>query len=305
LKHFINILDYSSEELKKILQISLDLKKRMKKGIPDQHMVGKRLMTIFEKPSTRTRVSLESAVVSLGGHAITQELSGDNRIGKREAPKDVAQVLSRYVDVIAIRTFAHSIVEEMAEYSSVPVINALSDQSHPTQVMADLLTMQEHMENIEGKKFVFVGDGNNVSRSLASVCGKLGVEFALCCPEGYEFDDEFMGYLRKSCPNVKFTLGNDIKEVVQGADVVYTDVWASMGQEDEGKIREKAFAPYQVNSDLMKHANDNCLVMHCLPAHRGHEITDDVIDSKTSVVFDEAENRMHIYRGLFVYLLSQ
>ncbi|MBN2712625.1 MAG: ornithine carbamoyltransferase [Planctomycetes bacterium] len=306
IRHFVNILDHSTEELEHILARASELKSRMKCGIQDRLMMGKTLAMFFEKPSMRTRVSLEVAASSMGGSAIcldTNEGPGA-RLGDRESIDDVARVISRYVDVISIRTFEHSKVEALAKFGSVPVINALSDYSHPTQAMADIMTMREHLGNTRGKTLVFIGDGNNVARSLASLCGKLGVRFVLGCPEGYGLDPEFVTSLKKICPDADFSEINDPVKAVKDAAVVYTDVWASMGQETERAKRLEIFKSYQVNSELMSKAPAGAKVLHCLPAHRGEEITAEVMESEASLVFDEAENRMHINRALFAVLVA-
>ncbi|MHC4870906.1 MAG: ornithine carbamoyltransferase [Planctomycetota bacterium] len=303
--NFINILDHSKEELHSLLDRCITLKKRMKQGIPDRILLGKTLMTIFEKPSTRTRVSLEAAASSMGANSMTQEMTEKSRLGKREAIKDVARVVCRYVDIIAIRTFEHENVEEFANYSDVPVINALSDYSHPTQAMADILTAKEHLGEIKGKKIVFIGDGNNVAYSLAAAAGKFDMAFSLIAPEGYEFSPESIDFLKSKNPDSTINVTNNIDSDITDADIIYTDVWTSMGQEDEYEKRMQTFKPYQVNEELLSKAPKHCKVMHCLPAHRDEEITDGVIESKQSIVFDQAENRMHLYRGLFGELLKK
>ena len=299
--HFVSILDHDEAWLEKVLASSSALKARMKAGIPDRKFMGKTLGMFFDKPSTRTLVSLEVAITSMGGAAI--DCSGETRLGQREAVNDVARVMSRYVNVVAIRTFGHEVVRKFAANATVPVINALSDYSHPTQAMADVMTMREHLGDTRGRKLAFIGDGNNVARSLASVCGRLGISFAIASPKGFELDEPFRMRLAKECPGMDFIETNDPAAAVKGADVVYTDVWASMGQEGESQERLRSFSAFQVNSSLMAKAPAGCLVMHCLPAHRGEEIADDVLESKASIVFDQAENRMHFYRGLFAELL--
>lgn len=304
MKHFINILDHSEEELTALLLRSKELKSRMKAGIPDRILLGKTLMTIFEKPSTRTRVSLEAAASSMGANSMTQEMS-TSRLGEREPIKDVARVISRYVDIVAIRTFEHENVEDFAKYSDVPVINALSDYSHPTQAMGDIITISEHYDDVKGKHIAFIGDGNNVAFSIAAAAARFGMAFTLICPEGYEFQDKDVKFLREKVPGQDFCITNKIDDRIKSADIIYTDVWTSMGQEDEYEKRKKIFQPYQVNGELLAKAPGHCKVMHCLPAHRGEEITDEVIESERSIVFDQAENRMHLYRGLFAELLSK
>lgn len=304
MKHFINVLDHDTDTLSRLLERCHTLKGRMGEGIHDRLLLGKVLLAYFEKPSTRTRFSLESAIASMGGYAICQDQPGGTRLGEREPIKDIARVVSRYVNIISIRTFAHSVVEELAEYGSIPVINALSDFSHPTQAMADIMTIEEHLGTAKEKHLVFVGDGNNVARSLAAVAGRLGMRFTLTCPEGYELDRHFREKLERECPNLDFTETHDPAAAVKTADIVYTDVWASMGQEEEAEERQRQFMPFQVNEKLMAGAPQGCIFMHCLPAHRGEESTDGVLESQQSVIFDQAENRMHFYRGLFVTLLG-
>lgn len=303
MKHFIDILDHTTDELLEILERAAVLKKRKRLGIPDRTMVGKTLGMYFDKPSLRTHVSLEVAMATMGGTAIYLSTFGQP-LGKRECIADQARVMSRFVDIISIRTFGHAIVREFAAYATVPVINALSDESHPTQAMADIMTFREYRGSFEGQMWVFVGDGNNVARSLAALCAKVGLGFRLACPRDYAFSEGFLESVRTACPGCRLEVTHDPVEAVRDAAVVYTDVWTSMGQEEESEVRKRVFRPYQVNAQLMAHAPKDALVMHCLPAHRGEEITDEVIDSPASVVFDEAENRMHINRGLFSYLLS-
>lgn len=301
MKGFINILDHDRDELEQILTRAAELKARLKAGIPDHGMRGKILAMYFEKPSTRTRFSLETAAVTLGGHAIHEN---NTRLGDREAVRDVARVVSRYVDLVSIRTFGHDILEEFAKYADVPVINALSDHSHPTQAMADVMTMREHLGDTRGKKLVYIGDGNNVALSLAALCGRLGIRFGISCPEGYGLSESTRTELLRECPDMDFSEEQNPKLALADADVAYTDVWVSMGMEEEAARRKAAFAPYQLNEELLRAAKQGCKIMHCLPAHRGEEITDGVMDAPESIVFDQAENRMHLYRGLFAHLMG-
>ncbi|MFH0910361.1 MAG: ornithine carbamoyltransferase [Planctomycetota bacterium] len=301
--HFISVLDHSTETLTRLLNRAAALKARRRAGIHDRLLLGRTLGMFFDKPSTRTRVSLEVAAASMGGYAIHQEGSA-SRLGAREPVQDVARVMSRYTDLIAIRTFGHDVVETFARYATVPVVNALSDYSHPTQAMADMLTLRERWGKLEGKKLVFVGDANNVARSLAAASGRLGLSFAIARPPEYGFEAAFLACLAKACPGMDFAETSDPAAAVGDADVLYTDVWTSMGQEAEAAERKKTFLPYQLNAALLGRAPKGCLVMHCLPAHRGQEITDEVLESPRSVVFDQAENRMHFYRGLFAELLE-
>lgn len=304
MKHFVSILDHSADELEIILQRSADLKSRRRAGIHDRIMMGMNLGMYFEKPSLRTRVSLESAMVSMGGGAINLDIRG-KPLGERESIKDQALVMSRYVDLISIRTFSHNVVETLAEWSSVPVINALSDYNHPTQAMADILTYREHVRNPGVGRLTYVGDGNNVARSLVSICAILAIPFTAASPKGYELDPDFMAIVKKLKPAADIAVTNDPYAAVKDAAIIYTDVWTSMGQEDEAAERRNIFLPYQVNSDLLAQAPDDVRVMHCLPAHRGDEITDEVMDSSVAIVYDQAENRMHINRGLFAVLTGR
>jgi ornithine carbamoyltransferase len=258
---------------------------------------------LFEKPSLRTRISFQVAMTDLGGTAIYVKPEDIGGIGKREPVKDMARVMSRYVTGIMARTFEHSTVTELAEYATVPVINALTDFSHPCQAMADVLTIKEHCEDFEGKKIAFIGDGNNVARSLAFACAKLGMTMVVASPAGYELDAESIEKANQlSADCVRQT--NDPDAAVQEADIIYTDTWVSMGQEDEKQKRQADFAGFQVNTELVKSAPDNVKIMHCLPAYRGLEITDEVIESPNSIMFDQAENRLHFQRALLKKLLS-
>ena len=268
-------------------------------------LAGRTLGMLFEKPSLRTRVSFEVAMNQLGGNNIFLGAS-EVQLGKREAVCDFARVISRYVDCVVARVFKHKHAAEIAKNSDVPVINALSDYAHPCQALADLWTMMEYLGKWEGTRLVFVGDGNNVARSLGFLCAKLGVEFTLCSPKGFGFDKTYLKRLEKCVENKKFKLrlGHDPKKLVPGADAVYADVWASMGQEKEAAERKKLFAPYQVNKKLMKLAKPGAIALHCLPAHRGEEITDDVMDGPQAAVYDQAENRMHTERSLLTLMLT-
>ncbi len=303
MKHFIDILDHTPDELAYVLERAAALKARRRDGIPDRPLTGRILGLLFEKPSLRTRVSLEAAAVSLGGSALFLSTNG-RPPEARESLADQARVLSRYVDAISIRAFSHDVITTFAAWSSVPVINALSDYNHPTQAMADMLTLREHLGTLADRTLAFVGDGNNVARSLAAACAKLEIPFAIASPEGYELSSSFVETLRSDCPGCRITITPDPAQAVREAAAVYTDVWASMGQEDEAEERRKQFAPYQMNAALLAGAPDDALVMHCLPAHRGEEITDDVLESSRSVVLDQAENRMHLNRALLTILVA-
>ncbi len=310
-RHFATVADLTDQEIQLVYEVSANTKTQVAQGIRGGQLAGRVLGMIFEKPSMRTRLSFEAAMIQAGGHAI--DIRGPEiGLGKREAAKDVAAVMSRYVDAIMIRTFAHENVEILAENSDVPVINGLSDSAHPCQALSDLFTVREklcspqgELGSLDGARLTFVGDGNNVARSLARLCGRLGVHFTLSAPAGHEFDEAFLATVAKESPSGQpVRTIPDPAEAVGNANVVYTDVWASMGQEKEAAARKKVFQPYQLNADLMSHAPDDALVMHCLPAHRGEEISDDVMDSSNSVAYDQAENRLHVQKGLLFFLLG-
>jgi ornithine carbamoyltransferase len=258
---------------------------------------------IFAKPSARTRISFETGIYQLGGYALYLS-PNDIGIGKREAVKDIAQVISRYNDIIMARLFAHQHMEELAKYATVPVINGLTDYNHPCQIMADIFTVKEHRKSLDNLKITYVGDGNNIANSWINLAAKLPMHLVICSPSGYEPDAATIEYAKKKGISTIEVLTDPIA-AVKDADVVYTDVWASMGQESEAAERRKIFLPYQINSKLMTHARKDALVMHCLPAHRGDEITDEVVDSPQSIVFDEAENRMHVQKAIIVKLLGK
>ena len=303
MKDFLSLTDCSVELLEDLLELSASLKSLYKGGSRDLCLAGKTLAMLFEKPSLRTRISFQVAMSDLGGTAIYVKPEDIGGIGKREPVKDMARVLSRYVTGIMARTFEHSTVTELAEYATVPVINALTDFSHPCQAMADVLTIREHCEDEEGKKIAFIGDGNNVARSLAFACAKLGMKMVVASPAGYELDAESIEKANQlSADCVRQT--NDPGTAVLDADIIYTDTWVSMGQEDEKQKRQADFAGFQVNAELVKSAPANVKIMHCLPAYRGLEITDEVVESPNSIMFDQAENRLHFQRALLKKLLS-
>ncbi len=286
-----------------ILDAAEDMKKR--RDMDFQPLKGKVLAMIFEKSSTRTRVSFEVGMIELGGFAVTLNTK-DLQMGRGETVADTARVLSRYVDGIMYRAYEHEMVMELAKHATVPVINGLDNFEHPCQIMADLLTVKEHLGKLKGIKMAYVGDGNNVCNSLMLGCAMVGMDLSCGCPKGYEPDP---GVVKKAKAIAKkngcqLNIVESPKEAAKGADVVYTDVWVSMGQEEEQKLREKIFKPYQVNADLMSVAHKNAIVMHCLPAHRGMEITDEVIDSTASVVLDQAENRLHVQKAIMVALMG-
>ncbi|MBD3178293.1 MAG: ornithine carbamoyltransferase [Candidatus Latescibacteria bacterium] len=300
-KDFISIRDFSREELLSIIELCERQKPEARNFTLKPTHPGRVLACIFHKPSLRTRISFEVAMMQLGGNSLylTDKEIG---IGSREAPKDVGEVLSRYVDAIEIRTFDQKMVTDLAKYATVPVVNGLTDLLHPCQVLGDIFTIREKLGDIEGKKVVFVGDGNNVSRSWLNASTRFDFKFVLCSPPGYQISDSFIEEARKD-GDCDFEWVEDPGEALNGADVVYSDVWASMGQEDEAKERVEKFRPYAVDDDMMAMANDSALFMHCLPAHRGLEVTDSVIDGRHSVVYDQAENRLHIQRAILALLI--
>jgi ornithine carbamoyltransferase len=302
-KHFLSIADLNRSEIEEIFELTKDLKEKTKKREPHKLLEGYSLAMIFAKPSARTRISFETGIYQLGGMALYLSPQ-DIGIGKREAVKDIARVISRYNDMIMARLFAHSDIEEMAAYASVPVVNGLTDYNHPCQIMADAFTIIEHRGKIEDLKIVYVGDGNNIANSWINFASRVPIHLVICSPSNYEPDKTTLENARKAgISNIE--LIHDPVEAVKDADVVYTDVWASMGQEAEAEQRRKIFMPYQLNSKLMSYAKKDALVMHCLPAHRGEEITDEVIESPQSIVFDEAENRMHVQKAIMVKLAGK
>jgi len=303
MKDFLCINDCSAQLLSELLRISAELKSSYKDGQRDLCLSGKVLAMLFEKPSLRTRISFQVAMTDLDGSAIYVKPEDIGGIGKREPVKDIARVLSRYVDGIMARTFEHSTVTELARYADVPVINALTDWSHPCQAMADVLTIEEHCGRIEGVKIAYVGDGNNVARSLAFACGKLGMKMVVATPSGYELDAETIETANQtSADSVRQT--NTPAEAVDDAEVIYTDTWVSMGQEEEKKKRVADFAGFQVDADLVKAAPAGVKIMHCLPAKRGFEITDEVTEMPNSIIYDQSENRLHFQRALLKKLMS-
>ncbi len=296
-RDFLAIPDFSRAELERLF----DLAERMRAGAyTAKPLAGKSLAMIFMKASTRTRVSFEVGTWQLGGHALFLS-PRDVQLGRGEPIADTARVLSRYVDGIMIRTFAHAEVEELARYADVPVINGLTDLLHPCQILADLLTVRQHLGGYAGKKVAWVGDGNNMANSWINAAYRLGFELALACPEGYDPDPDI---LRRARGAAKVTVVRDPREAVEGAHVVNTDVWASMGQEEEQKVRERAFAGYQVDAALMGGASRDAIFLHCLPAHRGEEVAADVIEGPQSRVWDEAENRLHVQKAIMAVLMG-
>jgi len=300
-RDFLHITDFSSEEIKETFELAKKVKRYVKEGKEYLPLKGKTMAMIFAKPSARTRVSFETGMTQLGGHAIFLG-PNDIGIGKREAIKDIARVISRYDDIIMARLFDHAHILELAEYSSVPVINGLTDLNHPCQVMSDIFTVLEHRGNLDNLKVAFVGDGNNVANSWINLAARLSMHFVLASPCGYDPDPVILENSRNIGLSTIETVHNPV-DAVKNADVIYTDVWASMGQEAEKEKRMKDFLPFQVNGELIKHAKPDVKIMHCLPAHRGDEITDEVIDSPNSIIFDEAENRMHVQKAIILKLM--
>lgn len=302
MRHLLTLKDLTTAEIEEILSISKALKEDLKRGIRAPLYPSTVMGMIFQKQSLRTRVSFETAMTHLGGHAIY--LSNDVDFGKREPIRDFARVMSEMVDLVMIRAKSHADVVEFAEYASVPVINGLTDYSHPCQALADLMTLRELVGDTAGKKVAWVGDANNVALSLAFICGKLGLKFSMATPEGYRFSDEILQEIHENAPDADFSVTADAVEAVTDSAAVFTDVWVSMGQEAEKAQREKDFADYQVNAALMKHC-PQAYFMHCLPARRGFEVTEDVIDGPQSVTIQEAGNRLHAEKGAIVWLLRQ
>ncbi|MBI5042932.1 MAG: ornithine carbamoyltransferase [Nitrospirae bacterium] len=301
----LTIHDLTTEEIEDILTLSAELKEKQKNRQMDCPLIGRTLGMFFEKPSTRTRVSFEVGVYQLGGQAIALPVS-DLQIGRGETIADTAKVLSRYIDAIVIRTFEHKIVEEWAEHSAIPVINGLTDLHHPCQALADVFTIKEKKGNIKGLKLIYIGDGNNVAHSLIEICAKTGIDISLACPKGYEPDKKIVKSAIEDANKhgSKIEILSNPQNAAMDADVLYTDVWASMGQEKEHKKRLKIFKDYQLNKKLLKVAKPDALVMHCLPAHRGEEITEDVLEGTNSVIFDQAENRLHTQKAVMVRLMT-
>ncbi len=302
-KDLLSISDVTAEEFERIMDLALKIKHDIRAY--GSVFEGRTAALIFDKPSLRTRVTFEVAMNQFGGKSLY--IPGkDISLGKRESIADGARNLSRWVDVIIMRTFGHEIIEELAVYASIPVVNALTDLEHPCQALAHMLTLKEALDNLDGKRIVFIGDGNNVAHSLMLLAPLAGMDFTMCCPEGYEPDETIEVKAKRSAASYgrSYNLERDPVHAVTNADVIYTDVWASMGQEDETKERSKIFSSYQVNSDLITLAKQDCLVSHCLPAHRGEEITSEVLDGPQCIAFDEAENRLHVQKAVLYKLMS-
>jgi ornithine carbamoyltransferase len=303
MRHLLTLADLTTVEIERIFSISEDLKAKFAAGLREPLLPGRVMALLFEKPSLRTRASFEAGMAHLGGSAMF--LSGDTGFGKgRESLADFGRMLSEYVDVIVIRANKHKTVTQVAEHSSCSVINGLTDFDHPCQALADLFTIRELVGKLEGHTLAWIGDANNVARSLAVGCGKLGLKMVMATPKKYQWTAEETAWIKTHSPNLDLTVTEDPAEAVRDAVAIYTDIWASMGFENEKEARHKAFASYQVNAKLMSHAQRGAFFMHCLPAHRGEEVTDEVLDGPQSVVVQQAANRMHAQKGLLAWMLG-
>jgi ornithine carbamoyltransferase len=304
-KHLISIHDLSRDEVKEILELARDLKERQRRRVAHRLLEGRSLALLFEKPSTRTRVSFETGMTQLGGHALVLG-KGDTQLGRGETIADTARVLSRYVDGVMARVFAHQSVVDLARFGTIPVVNGLSDEEHPCQGLADFFTIRERFSRLEDVVVAYVGDGNNVAHSLLHGAAKVGAEIRVATPPGYACSERVVAEARSDAreSGARVRLLSDPVEAVTGAHVVYTDTWTSMGQEKEAVERRQAFGPFQVNRALLARARPDAIVLHCLPAHRGEEITDEVMDGPQSAVFDQAENRLHVQKAVLVLLLQ-
>jgi len=302
MKHLLTLADLEKEEFEAFFERAIALKQKQKKGVADRPLVGKSLGLLFDKPSTRTRVSFETAMVQLGGFPLFIS-SKDTQMSRAEPVKDTVRVLSRYLDALAIRTFSQETIGEFAAFSAIPVINALTDAYHPCQVLSDLLTVIEHKGTYENLKIAWIGDGNNMAQSWINAAAILGFELYLACPQSYFPDEKVINdALQKHA--AKITINTDPVAAVKDADVVNTDVWASMGQEAEQESRKEIFAPYQLNAKLLKHAAGDVIVLHCLPAHRGEEITEEILEGPNSVVWDQSENKLHMHKAILDILIA-
>lgn len=301
-KDFLSLLDWSLEDLESIFSLTRELKQKQKEGTPHQLLKGQTLGMIFEKSSTRTRVSFEVGMFQLGGHGIFLH-SGTTQMGRGEPIKDTARVMSAYCDGVMARTYSHAALEEFAEYSYIPIINGLSDLYHPCQLVADMFTVTEHKEDYRNLKYCWIGDGNNMANSWINAAAVAGFELRIATPKGYEPDSKIVDLARKA--GAKVLLTNDPREAADGVDVLNTDVWASMGHEEEQEDRIKAFSGFQINTELLKLADPEAVVMHCLPAHRDEEITDAVVEGSQSIIFDEAENRLHVQKAILATLMAR
>jgi ornithine carbamoyltransferase len=302
MRNLLTLADLKSAEIDRIFAITEDLKTKYTQGLREALLPGRVMALLFEKPSLRTRVSFEAGMINLGGNSLF--LGDDVGFGARESVADFGRVLSQYVDVVVIRAYHHQTAEELARYSTCAVINGLTDYAHPCQALADLYTLKELIGRLKGHTMAYVGDGNNVARSLAEGCGKVGMKFVMATPKAYQFDDEFRSLLDREVPELELRVTTDPVEAVREATVIYTDVWTSMGQEAESQRRRKDFADYQINAQLLAQAPSGTFFMHCLPAHRGEEVTDEVIDGPQSIVVQQASNRLHVQKGILAWILG-
>ena len=302
MRHLLTIAELQPAEIQRIFAITKDLKTKYNEGLREPLLPGRMMALLFEKPSLRTRVSFEAAMSHLGGGSLF--LGQDAGWGKRESLVDFARVLGQYVDVIVVRANRHQTAVDLAEHANCSVINGLTDAVHPCQALADLYTVREMVGPLKGRKLAYVGDANNVARSLAMACGKLGMAMSMATPENYGFDDDFLASLQRDAPELELDMTRDPAEAVREAMAVYTDVWVSMGQESEAEKRRRDFADYQVDAKLMSQAPPDAYFMHCLPAHRGEEVTDEVIDGQQSVVLEQAANRLHVQKGILAWLMG-
>jgi ornithine carbamoyltransferase len=304
MKHLLSLNHLTTDEIHDLLKLAIKLKEQNKNGTKHHLLEGKTLGMIFTKSSTRTRVSFEVGMYQLGGSALFLS-SNDIQLGRGETIYDTANVLSRYLDGIMIRTFKQSDVDDLAKFGTIPIINGLTDEMHPCQILADLQTIYEHKGKLEGLKLAYIGDGNNIAHSLLHGCSKVGMNIAIASPKGYECDNKYVDEAKATAKltGSEILLTQDPIEAITNADVVYADTWISMGQEDQKAEKLKIFMPYQINKELFSKANDEAIFLHCLPAYRGYEVTEDVIDGKQSVIFDEAENRLHAQKAVLATLL--
>lgn len=303
MRHLNSLFELKPSDVEAIFGIACSLKERLQKGERPQILSGYVMAQVFEKPSLRTRLSFDAAMMQLGGASIFLNAK-DAGLGGRESVQDVARVIGGYSDVITLRTFSQSLIDTFIEYSGVAIINGLSDERHPCQALTDIFTMKEVFGDLNGRKFVFVGDGNNVANSLAIAAALCGIPLTICAPEDYRLKPRFLKELTEKFPDAQIEQTDDFKSALKDAAIVYTDVWTSMGQEAEAEKRQAIFGPYQVNGSLMKLAPESCRFMHCLPAKRGLEVTDGVIDGAQSIVFQQAQNRMHLAKGLLLWVLE-
>ncbi|HEV3022525.1 MAG TPA: ornithine carbamoyltransferase [Pirellulales bacterium] len=302
MRNLISLADLSRAEIERVFAISEDLKSKHAQGLREALLPGRVMALLFEKPSLRTRVSFEAGITHLGGSSLF--LGEEVGWGSRESIADFARVLSTYVDAIVVRAKSHQKLLELAGHSTCTVINGLTDYEHPCQALADLFTLRELIGSLEGQSLVYVGDGNNVARSLAVGCGRLGMKFVLAAPKQYQFDAEFVASLKRDVAQLSMTVTTDPRKAVRNAAAIYTDVWTSMGQESESEVRRQALADYQINEELLSHAPPSAYFMHCLPARRGEEVTDEVIDGNNSVIVQQAANRLHAQKGILAWLLG-